>query len=48
MQYHWQVDKTGGVQYALDKDVNSKNCLFGIVRNKDVSSNTFEKLPERG
>lgn len=44
MQYHWQVDKSGGVQYALDKDTHSKNCMFGIVRNKDVASNPFEKM----
>ena len=46
LEFHKQIDTTGGVQYALDKATSSRNCLFGFIYSKNQSfGNKFEKLP---
>lgn len=44
IKYHLQVDKTGGVNYTLQRE--STNSLFGFT--KENMKNPFDKLPVKG
>lgn len=44
LQFHRQVDETGGVEFALNKSTDSQNLLFGLLYYKGLQ-NKFEKAP---
>ena len=44
--FHQQLDTTGGIKETIDRAIDSKNALFGVINLRGKKKETpFEKRP---